>query len=188
MRKDVGSNLLDTVQNTYVNYFFAQTFVALLVFGVVGCERHEPVSSSYQTDGKVSKMAGYHGPQDTPITFKNKSLQQMIEPYVAEARKSYPAARERFLAGLPTGYSFFVTVMLSDSKGHEMGFFHVTRIENSQVTGVLSTKLELVNSFTFGQRYTFPEDEVIDWTITSAGGSEEGNVVGKFLESQNAAR
>jgi hypothetical protein len=31
------------------------------------------------------------------------------------------------------------------------------------------------------QRYTFSEEELIDWTLTSPGGSEEGNFIGKFL-------
>ena len=30
---------------------------------------------------------------------------------------------------------------------------------------------------------TMPEDELIDWTIVHPDGSEEGNVVGKFLDT-----
>jgi hypothetical protein len=33
-----------------------------------------------------------------------------------------------------------------------------------------------------GDPHTFSESEVIDWLISRADGTEEGNVVGKFLD------
>ena len=34
-----------------------------------------------------------------------------------------------------------------------------------------------------GQSYTFPEEDLIDWMVARPDGSEEGNVVGVFLDS-----
>ncbi len=33
------------------------------------------------------------------------------------------------------------------------------------------------------QEYSFNEDELLDWLISKPDGSEEGNVVGKFLDT-----
>ena len=44
-----------------------------------------------------------------------------IAPYVAKARASYPSAKKRYLAGLPSGYSFAVWIRLyqNDEKARE---------------------------------------------------------------------
>jgi len=63
-----------------------------------------------------------------------------IAPYVAKARATYPAAKARFLAGLPPGYSFAVRVRLKDSNGHrEDSFLTVTKITGEKITGRLET-------------------------------------------------
>ena len=56
-------------------------------------------------------------------------LERAMQPYIDRARASYPAARGRFLAGLPRGYDFFVTVRLRDAQGRwEQVFVSVDRI------------------------------------------------------------
>jgi hypothetical protein len=41
----------------------------------------------------------------------------------------------------------------------------------------------IVSGFKLGQTYTFNESDLIDWFISKPDGSEEGNVVGKFLDT-----
>jgi hypothetical protein len=168
-----------------MKYHLLGITAASLIILTAGCGKNAPTSSRYESDGATVKMSEYNGPNDAPSEHEADFFRKTIEPSVRQARESYPKARDRFLDGLPKGYSFFVTSILSSSKGDEMGFFRVERIENGRVTGILSTKLQLVDSFTYGQRYTFSESELIDWTLTSPSGSEEGNFVGKFLETQN---
>jgi hypothetical protein len=36
--------------------------------------------------------------------------------------------------------------------------------------------------------YSFQESELVDWLISRPDGSEEGNVVGKFLDERNARK
>ena len=43
--------------------------------------------------------------------------EEAMKPYVDQARKSYPEARQRYLAGLPARHVFFVTTRLYDSAG-----------------------------------------------------------------------
>jgi hypothetical protein len=110
--------------------------------------------------------------------------ERAIVPYVQTARQSYPAARARFLAGLPSGQTFFVVTRLTDSAGRfEQAFIRVQSIEGTAITGIISSEIALVKGFKEGQSYTFSEAGLIDWVITKPDGSEEGNVVGKFLDT-----
>jgi len=126
-------------------------------------------------------------PADNPLPLteaQSAQLEKVVAPYVKSARETYPAARAKFLAGLPTGQTFYVVTRLSDTSGHaEQAFIRVRLIEGSSVTGTISSALQLIRGRTAGQSYTFDEADLIDWVITKPDGSEEGNVVGKFLDS-----
>jgi hypothetical protein len=111
-----------------------------------------------------------------------------LDPLIAEARRTYPLARGRFLAGLPGDQRFFVTTRLRDASGlFEQVFIAVERIEASEIQGVISNEINTVRGFHRGQPVRFPEGEVIDWTIAHRDGSEEGNRLGKYLERTSVA-
>jgi hypothetical protein len=59
----------------------------------------------------------------------------------------------------------------------------VQTVQGDLITGILSSEVKLVTNFKPGQPYTLKERELIDWLITKPDGSEEGNVVGKFLDT-----
>lgn len=126
-------------------------------------------------------------PEDKPGSLNQEELmafEKAIAPYSAKARESYPEAKERFLAGLPSGYSFLITTRLHDEDGKwEQVFIAVQRIEDGKVIGKISNNLNLVKGFKRGQKYTFPESELLDWVIVSPDGKEEGNFVGNFLDT-----
>lgn len=131
-------------------------------------------------DGQLAPNA----PKDAPV--RSDSIAQLhaqIAPYVAQARASYPQAKARYLAGLPKAESFFVTVPLTDAEGNEeLVFVSVRRIADGQVTGVVASTILLVKGFHEHQAITIPESRIIDWLVTKPDGSEEGNVVGKYLD------
>ena len=126
-------------------------------------------------------------PGDKPGSMRQKQIanfERAIAPYVAKARATYPEAKQRFLAGLPPGQAFFLTTRLHDKDGKwEQVFIGVERIKDGSVTGTISNDLFTVKEFRRGQRYTFPESELLDWLITKPDGTEEGNFVGKFLDT-----
>jgi hypothetical protein len=112
-------------------------------------------------------------------------LDRAIAPYVAKARKTYPAAKKKFLAGLPPQYLFSLTTKLWD-RSHtkfEIVFVVADKISDGKVTGHLATHTKQPVGYNYGDRITFPESEVMDWTIVHPDGTEEGNVVGKFLDT-----
>ncbi len=128
------------------------------------------------------------GPPDRPqrldTAAKLAAYDKVIAPYIAKARATYPAAKKRFLAGLPPGHRFSVRVPLFDRDRlrREDTFVRVEKIEGDQITGTISNDLLLVTNYKTGQRITFPESQIDNWLILRPDGTEEGNVVGKFLD------
>ena len=113
---------------------------------------------------------------------------RVIAPYVAQARATYPAAKKRYLAGLPRGHVFSLWMRLyqKDTAGKVVAaedcFVAVERIAEGRVYGRLANKPLIVSGYSLGDRVTGPESEIRNWMIVRPDGSEEGNVVGKYLE------
>jgi hypothetical protein len=136
----------------------------------------------------VALGAANHQHTDTPKALATASAlaeyDKAIAPYIAEARATYPAAKKRFLAGLPRGNTFSVRLPLVDAGGkREDSFVTVESIMDGEITGTIASDLNLITEFKQGQRITFPESKIDNWVIVRPDGSEEGNPVGKFLDS-----
>jgi hypothetical protein len=122
--------------------------------------------------------------QPEPIEFNNPAvLDSIIQPYVQMARRTYPEAKARFLKGLPSSQKFLITIRAYDQQGNfEQIFVEVHRIENGQVKGMVSTSSGNLPGLAPGDRVACPEEEVLDWCILQPDGTQEGNLVGKFLD------
>jgi hypothetical protein len=117
-----------------------------------------------------------------------KQINRLLEaekPYIAKGRATYAAAKKRYLAGLPRGYTFAVRKHLADPGGqrNEEVFVYVDSIKGDKVYGRIASELRVVRSYRQGQCISFPESEVWDWMILHPDGSEEGNYVGKFIDT-----
>jgi hypothetical protein len=129
-----------------------------------------------------------NAPHDKPATASDaeetEKTQAAMQPYVEQARKTYPAAKKRFLKGLPKGQTFFLVTRLHDDAGRvEQVFIAVSAIEHGTVRGIIFSPVQIVTGYEFKQSYSFPESEMVDWLISHPDGTEEGNVVGKFLDT-----
>lgn len=128
-----------------------------------------------------------NAPQDRPHAADSARwarLDSAMAPYVAQARATYAQARRRYLAGLPAGESFFLTVRLVDASGHrEQVFVAIDSIRDQRVFGRIWSQIQLVQGYQYRQRFSFPEDQLLDWLISKPDGTEEGNFVGKFLDT-----
>ncbi|HEX6718571.1 MAG TPA: DUF2314 domain-containing protein [Pyrinomonadaceae bacterium] len=128
-----------------------------------------------------------NAPKDKPVNAKEDEVRQVeeaIKPYVEMARKTYPQAKERFLKGLPPKHTFFITTRLYDAAGrYEQVFIAVKEIKDGKIRGLIWSDIRLISEYKHGDSYTFPESELIDWTISKPDGTEEGNYVGKFLDT-----
>lgn len=128
-----------------------------------------------------------NAPADKPVISRGSQVQQLeeaIKPYVEQARSTYPAAKARFLQGLPPRHSFFVTTKIRDGAGRfEQVFIAVRKIGGGTIDGLIWSDMAVLTSYKKGDPYRLPETDLIDWTITKPDGTEEGNFVGKFLET-----
>jgi Uncharacterized protein conserved in bacteria (DUF2314) len=127
-------------------------------------------------------------PRDQPVSASNaeqlRRIDAAIAPYVAQARASYPPARARYLAGLPPQESFFVSAKLHDEMGRqEMVFVAVDSIARDSIYGRIWNQVNVIRRYRAGDQYAVREAELLDWLISKPDGSEEGNVVGKFLDT-----
>ena len=108
----------------------------------------------------------------------NEAIMKAEASYIAKGRATYPAAKKRYLAGLPRGYSFEVRKRLADPGGtaFEEVFIMVDAIKNGRIYGRIGNELGAVRSYRRLQRISFPESEVLDWTIVHPDGREEGEL------------
>lgn len=131
-----------------------------------------------------------NAPKDKPYTIEQnqaEAMNRLLAPLIAQARATYPATKQRFRAGLPPGQILFVTTTLRDSHGmRERAFIRVQRIESDRVYGTIANDLMAIHELRLGDRYDLPEGELIDWTISKPDGTEDGNLVGKFLDTYQA--
>ncbi len=135
-----------------------------------------------------------NAPVDKPISTSGyDQLQKFIHdtaPFVEKAKATYPEAKRRFLAGLPKGEVFSLTYRLQDpgKRGFEQAFVFVKTIRDGKVAGYIASELDTVKTFTRGQLVLFDESDMVDWTISKPDGTEEGNYVGKYLDTLQVAK
>jgi hypothetical protein len=136
-----------------------------------------------------SALAQTHVAQDTVRMENEKEIarERAIIPYIEKARSTYPAAKKRFLTGLPSGCLFAVMVRLhgSDEAKKQVivddAFVVVDSIKNGKIVGRINSPV-FIPGYRQGQQISFPESEIINWAIAHPDGSEEGNYVGKFMD------
>ncbi|MGH8101422.1 MAG: energy transducer TonB [Chthoniobacterales bacterium] len=101
---------------------------------------------------------------------KLTAYDRAIAPYVAKARATYPAAKKRFLAGLPSGYRFWVRVWLSEDGEGETSEINVEKISSGKISGTIESQLTVVSRYKKGQRITVLESQIQNWQIVPPGG------------------
>ena len=128
-------------------------------------------------------------PPDIPVGLAAEELKKFdaaTQPYIAQARATYPQAKQRFQEGLGPGNVFYVSTKIGDAHGkREQVFVRIDRIDGDRLVGHVASKVLLVDGVRQNDAYELHEPELIDWTITRPDGSEEGNYVGKFLDAYN---
>jgi len=157
--------------------------------GILICCIDNSRASSLPQSPKVPPKA----PQDRPTEVRGKTeadeYRAAIAPYIAKGRQTYPEAKKRYLAGLPTRQVFYVVTNLHDKAGTtEQVFVAVASVRDGRVTGRIATDNLTVVGYKSGDTYSFPESDLIDWLITHPDGTEEGNVVGKFVDEWTKTR
>jgi hypothetical protein len=150
------------------------SFVAVLASMTICCS-----AQSKAPVDKPQRMRGYK---------QFQAMERAIAPYVARARATYPAAKKRFLAGLPPNYHFTVWLPFDeeDRKTREFRresvFVLVDKIRGGTVFGRINNRTLSLKTYHLGDRVQFQESRIQNWCIVRPDGSEEGNYVGNFLD------
>jgi hypothetical protein len=62
-------------------------------------------------------------------------------------------------------------------------FVVITGVRSDTLVGYLASEIGLVTQFRRGDRMLVLPDAVLDWTVVRPDGSEEGNLIGKLIDS-----
>jgi hypothetical protein len=110
-------------------------------------------------------------------------LDKAMQPYVVKARAGLPGIKKRFEAGMKDEV-LMLTVRVYDPNGkYEQVFATVKKWDEKEITGTIASDVMGIKSHKMGDEITFPEKDILDWTIEKRDGTEEGNVVGNFLNT-----
>jgi hypothetical protein len=129
-----------------------------------------------------------NAPKDKLVPIYANQLKQMdsvLGPYIIQAKATYLKAKERFIKGLPRNEAFFVVTRLFDKDGKfEQVFIRVKEFKEGGVSGTIANELGTVKEYKNNQLVSFKETQILDWVISKPDGSEEGNFIGKYLDTQ----
>lgn len=103
---------------------------------------------------------------------------------VREALRTLPQAKKRFLAGLPAGDQFLLSVRVAATDtSFRPASARVLGWHGSTVQALLLPDAGDAASPAQPTPVSFPETAVVDWTLLRASGREEGNYVGRYIDT-----
>lgn len=107
---------------------------------------------------------------------------------VREALRTLPQAKKKFLAGLSTGDQFLLSVrVIATDTSFQQRVARVLGWHGSTVQALLLPAATEAADPTQPPAeplpVSFPETAVMDWTLLRANGREEGNYVGRYIDT-----
>ena len=125
----------------------------------------------------ASSVAAPTSDQERAVARVRAHMEKLM-PKLIDAIATYPAAKKRFLRGLPPGQKFFVTVSAPNSRQpYDKSFvsLRVQSITGKNITGIVVRKFTPKSPYRIGQQVVISEHELGDWMIQKPDGSEEGH-------------
>ena len=103
---------------------------------------------------------------------------------VREALRTLPQAKKKFLAGLPAGDQFLLSVRVAASDtSFRQASARVLGWRGNTVQALLLPAAADSATPVEPTPVSFPEAAVVDWTLLRASGREEGNYVGRYTDT-----
>lgn len=160
------------------------SLLALLAVCATVWSQQPAAKSDANKPSPLAKNAPKDDPKDVRGEEGMAKFEAAIAPYVAQARATLPEAKKRYQKGLKKGEVLFVTVRIfNTAKRYEQVFLEVKSWKDKTISGLLASNPELVTEHKRGESMAFNEKEIYDWTISKPDGTEDGNFVGKFLDT-----
>jgi len=102
---------------------------------------------------------------------------------VREALRTLPQAKKKFLAGLPEGDQFLLSVrVVATDTSFRQASARVLGWRGNTVQALLLPAATDSAMPAEPTPVSFPETAVVDWTLLRASGREEGNYVGRYTD------
>jgi hypothetical protein len=150
-----------------------------------------PVSPEDTLQRTVFYRSGPATPRVTD-TFSSaiwREAEVAIQPVVERARQGWPSVRRRFQRGSPFGHEYLVVARIADVLGvQEHVLVRVQQVQGDSIHGAIRSDVRAVTGWRRGDRWSLAEADLIDWIIIAPDGSEEGNEVGRFLQTWQLLR
>lgn len=132
-----------------------------------------------------------NAPVDDPMIFNStkdgNDFNARIAPLIVRARNTWPDAKARFLKN--RSILLFVSYKLVDQqKRAETVFVRVKSLAAGFITGAIASEIGIVSGYREGDELIIPENQIMDWTISLPDGREDGNLIGKYIDSTRAAK
>ncbi|MDB5233628.1 MAG: hypothetical protein JWR44_621 [Hymenobacter sp.] len=156
-----------------------KTSIPLALLLAAGLSGTHPAAG--QTPAPVVLTAATAPASVRPALTRNETA--LADP-VREALRTLPQAKKRFLAGLPEGDQFLlsVRVIATDTSFRQVSA-RVLGWHGNTVQALLLPSSTDSAAPTEPLPVSFPETAVVDWTLLRASGREEGNYVGRYIDT-----
>ena len=103
---------------------------------------------------------------------------------VREALRTLPQAKKKFLAGLPIGDQFLLSVrIVATDTSFRKASARVLGWHGNTVQALLLPDAATSAAPAEPVPVSFPETAVMDWTLLRASGREEGNYLGRYADT-----
>ena len=154
--------------------FFALPMLALLVLS-----NAQPASAQNSAPVVLTTATAPVGVR--PALARDESA--LADP-VREALRTLPQAKKKFLAGLPIGDQFLLSVRVAASDtSFRQASVRVLGWRGNTVQALLLPEAADSAAAVEPMPVSFPEAAVVDWTLLRASGREEGNYVGRYTDT-----
>lgn len=122
-------------------------------------------------------------PPDRVVAVRDKDIGTIVKELTEKSRQSLPGVKARYLKGLPSGQFLYVMSPISNGSGvPEYIFVKVTSWNDDKIIGTISNEVK-TQGYKDGDKIKLLEKDVKDWTIVHPDGSEEGNLIGKYMDT-----
>jgi hypothetical protein len=145
-------------QNVYAEFvvdgFWVDMHISKVLYKPEEHQLFERIIKAVKFEPKNQKQTLSQLSPDTPIdqpkqaTDANlRKMEEAMKPYIEQAKKTYPEAKQRYLAGLPAKHVFFVTTRLHDAAGRfEQVFVEVKELKDGKIRGLIASEVNLLKT------------------------------------------
>ena len=107
-------------------------------------------------------------------------METLLEPYYIKSKESLPYFNNELQK--QNGRTFYIVTRIYEDKEFEQIFVLVSSHKDDIYQGTIASNPTGKIDFKYGSTVSIDKKDSYDWVIVSSDGTEEGNVIGKFID------